>query len=289
MAGARGYSIQTNPSLKSPLYTKPTPLQLASYGTYVVALVRNGDECGLKTALSCGLSSNPCNAFGESLLHMICRRGNIKLFNIILHAGCNVQIIDDNGRSPLHYACWATQPNFDIVERLIERDVGLFYMADSRGSLPLAYTRKEHWSAWLEFLESKKNLFWPREGSGTAQSTGEDDRARADPCHSPLTIELASMVASGRIAPTEAQLLMSTQHADAGVDADDDSDDDRDDSVADDETVSSDGNSSRPASHTKRWPATRSACFQHDEILNENEMNDILQSLLSSERRPLKW
>jgi hypothetical protein len=35
-------------------------------------------------------------------------------------------------------------------------------MTDVRGAVPLSYGRKEHWPAWIDYLESKKDILWPK-------------------------------------------------------------------------------------------------------------------------------
>ena len=68
----------------------------------VIQGVRKSDKTLIRNLLKAGLSPNPCNKFGESIIHMICRCGNEELLKIFLEYGCNLQVCDDFGRTPLH-------------------------------------------------------------------------------------------------------------------------------------------------------------------------------------------
>jgi hypothetical protein len=92
------------------------------------------------------------------------------MLDVLLQAGCEIKVSDDKGRTPLHDACWAPEPNFPLIEKLLDQDKQMLYMMDSRGHLPLMYARKHHWSKWLQFLRSKKDEYWPR---GVALSYSE--------------------------------------------------------------------------------------------------------------------
>ena len=64
-----------------------------------------------------------CNRFGESVLHMACRRGSADMVSFFM-ADCAlpVNISDDFGRTPLHDACWTPAPCFDVVGLLLDAD-----------------------------------------------------------------------------------------------------------------------------------------------------------------------
>lgn len=131
----------------------------------------------------------------------------------MLDQGASIQASDDYGRNPLHDACWATEPAFDLVELILERDIRLFHMIDSRGHCPLNYVREEHWVEWIRFLDTHKDIYWPEAVDNdtkraapplTLQSA--DTRPLADPVNA-LPLQLASLVAVGRMRPSEAMLL----------------------------------------------------------------------------------
>lgn len=105
-------------------------------------------------------------------------------------------------------------------------------MTDSRGAVPLSYVRREHWPLWIEFLESKKDVWWPPKTDEDMPSPLIDVAPNERPIPEPenaLSIELAGMVASGVMSPEEAALLQED---------DDESESEEDD---DDESVSDEG------------------------------------------------
>jgi hypothetical protein len=72
----RGYSTRRYTTINSGYSNMPTPLQLASYDVHILKMIiRDKDENALREMLSCGLSPNACNKYGESLLHKVCKNG----------------------------------------------------------------------------------------------------------------------------------------------------------------------------------------------------------------------
>lgn len=215
MIRSRGYSTNRFKTLQTAYYNKPTALQQASHDVYMIELVRHGEKEKFRTLISSGISPNPCNSFGESLVHMVCRRGEADFLQMLLDAGCQLQVADDYGRTPLHDACWAAKPCFDVVELILSVDPRLFHMTDCRGAVPLSYVRKDHWGAWVEFLNSKKDVFWPQRDLRKLGEQEMPELCKFGPNTRPimnpqnaLTAELASMVAGGKMKPDEAQFLM---------------------------------------------------------------------------------
>lgn len=247
MIHSRGYSTRRYRTLQTGYYSKPTDYQQASYHVNLVKLVRHHQVEAFRSVVSSGISPNPCNAFGESLLHMVCRRGDADLLQIMLDVGSSVQVADDYGRTPLHDACWAAEPSFETVELIASRDITLFHMTDSRGAVPLSYVRREHWPEWIEFLESKKDVWWPPIKGNDEPSVLVDIAPNERPIPRPenaFSNELAAMVASGVMTPEEAKLL--NEEDDDDMDEDSDSDDESDseeDSDDDDEEDDSDDDS----------------------------------------------
>lgn len=236
MIHSRGYSTRRYRTLQTGYYSKPTEFQQASYHVNIVKIVRNHDVESFKAILGSGISPNPCNSYGESLLHMVCRRGDDDLLRIMLDVGSSVQVADDYGRTPLHDACWAATPSFATVELIANRDITLFHMTDSRGAVPLSYVRREHWPEWIEFLESKKDTWWPPIRGVDQPSVLVDVAPNERPIPEPenaLSIELAGMVAAGVMTPAEAKLLQEEDEDED--DSEEDSDDEEEDSDDDED------------------------------------------------------
>ncbi|KAI2501371.1 hypothetical protein MHU86_13107 [Fragilaria crotonensis] len=161
MLKSRGYSTQNFCSLEGAYYCKPTALQQASYGIRLIEAIRRSDEIVLQKMLQAGLSPNPCNSFGESIVHMLCRRGDYKLLKLFKEHGCSLQVTDDFGRTPLHDACWTTEPPFDIVDMILTTDRRLLHLVDCRGSSPLSYVSRNNWEKWIAYLQSRADTYWP--------------------------------------------------------------------------------------------------------------------------------
>lgn len=202
MISACGYCTKIFSSLEGGYYCKPTPLQKASYGIQTVQAVRSSDAALLTKLLQCGLSPNPCNAFGESIVHMACRRGDFGILQVLVNAGCSLQVTDDFGRTPLHDACWTAEPNFDIVKTILHADERLFHIVDCRGSSPLSYVKKDHWGKWIAFFQQVAPTFWPprqdEEPPPELVSVPPHSRPIPDPINAaPLSV--AEMIASGKV------------------------------------------------------------------------------------------
>lgn len=106
-----------------------------------------------------GRSLRCCNRFGESLLHVACRRSTPEIVKFLLkEAGVCPRIRDDYGRTPLHDAVWRAHPEVDIVELLLNVEPRLAFVEDVRGHKPFQYARKEHWRRWREFLCENRDL-----------------------------------------------------------------------------------------------------------------------------------
>jgi len=246
MIRSRGYSTSRFKTLQTAYYNKPTALQQASYDIHLIELVRQGDIATFRELVGSGISPNPCNSFGESLVHMICRRGALEFLQVLIDSGCSLQVADDYGRTPLHDACWAARPCFEVVDMILKSDRRLLHLTDCRGAVPLSYVRKDHWGAWLEFLESKKDVYWPQRNTRVDGEEGAPELANFEPNSRPLVnpanalpAELAAMVASGRMNADEAKFLLIDEKGDDPTaeesdgewsGSDDDSDYDSDDS-----------------------------------------------------------
>jgi ankyrin repeat protein len=219
MIRSQGYSTKKFSTLQSAYHNKPTPLQQASYHAHLIDVVKAYDYDLLESILGAGVSPNPCNSFGESLVHMVSRRGDAKALHLMIEHGCSVQVADDYGRTPLHDCCgWAATPAFDVAEYILECDVRLLHMTDCRGATPLSYVRKEHWGFWIEFLEHKKDIFWPQRD--LAKDGEEEPPALAmlgaytQPLTAPanaLSLELTDMVVSGKMRADEVLFLKYVQ------------------------------------------------------------------------------
>jgi hypothetical protein len=231
---SRGYFVAKYDAMKTAYYNAPTPYQKACHDAYIIRLVKEKRDCAaLQQLLVAGLSSNPCNAYGESLLHTICRLGNVPttlggsvpdaesslsfhMLRILLNVG-HVDVtncVDDYGRTPLHDACWSIHPCWETITTLLTVDPTLLLLRDCRGALPLSYIPKKLEPAWLDYLSLHKDQFFPVVSNGirpTIPSPLVQERPHSRPVKDPinaLSLDLAKMVASGRITPEEVAILL---------------------------------------------------------------------------------
>lgn len=145
-------------------FHETTEENITSYGTDVIAAVCQEDIATLRKMQLEGRLLQCCNRFGESIVHMACRRGAEKVVRFLLEeAGVDYRLRDDYGRTPLHDACWTREPEIDLVKMLITRCPDLLLVTDKRGFTPLSYARKDHWGIWCEFLELNRDLLVPSE------------------------------------------------------------------------------------------------------------------------------
>jgi len=145
-------------STTSPLFHNPTEDEIAAYSQDVLKAVRERDVDQLRAFVREGRSLQCSNRFGESLMHMACRRGFTDVVKfLVLEANCTIFMRDDYGRTAMHDAAWSPLPNFEMMEFLIEQAPVLLLMSDVRGHTPFSYVRKEHWDAWIGFLQERKD------------------------------------------------------------------------------------------------------------------------------------
>mmetsp|Transcript_32049 Transcript_32049/g.35893 ORF Transcript_32049/g.35893 Transcript_32049/m.35893 type:complete len:365 (-) Transcript_32049:174-1268(-) len=145
---------------------KPTKEMLDAYKTEIVMAVRNNNVSKARQLFNDGIfDCNACNKFGESILHIACRRGHLEMVQfLIVDVGLKVEEIrDDYHRTPLHDAFWTSTASYDVVDFLLKQPhvVDLLLVKDVRGYTPLDYARSEHRGKWLHFLWKRKSILRP--------------------------------------------------------------------------------------------------------------------------------
>lgn len=109
-----------------------------------------------------------CNRFGESLMHLACRRGRTEMVRFLveeLPGGSPSQMLtikDDCHKTPLHDACWTPSPNFELVDLILHHAPEQLLMQDIRGNTPFDYVRKEDYALWLRFLWERRSILGVR-------------------------------------------------------------------------------------------------------------------------------
>lgn len=162
---ANGCDIQSMKKDAESFFVKPTQEMIDTYKPEILNAVRKNDLQKVKELYKSGtLTTNCCNKFGESLLHLSCRRGYTSIVRYLLEeVKVNANMRDDYNRTPLHDACWTTEPVFDLVDLLIQKVPHQLIMEDVRGFTPFDYVRAEHRGRWLRFLWERKAALRPLE------------------------------------------------------------------------------------------------------------------------------
>ena len=237
---SRGYHCQTVQAKECAYFNKSSALIEASYGTYMVEVVRSNRADLLHELLDCGLSPNAANSHGESIVHLACRLGLPGILQTLLEFGCRLQVADGTGRTPLHEACRAAEPVMEVIEMILDAEWEMLLVTDTRGFAPLAYVRPENRSMFTKFLMRKKETYWPnklfmlRGQDPTSVPSLLTQKPNSQPILPPpscITIHMARMVSSGRMSPSEADVLCKddTEWADSDEESSTDADDDDDD------------------------------------------------------------
>lgn len=168
-----GFDVKEVSTIMADSYLKPTKEMVDAFTTDTIKPVRDENLAKLKELHEAGVVLECCNRFGESLIHMACRRGCTDIVRFLVNeANVSLKIRDDYGRTPLHDACWTSVPKFDLVEFVIQECPELLCTEDIRGHAPLNYVRKEHWGKWIDFLEQRKHMFRPKIVIGAISTSG---------------------------------------------------------------------------------------------------------------------
>jgi ankyrin repeat protein len=158
-----GYDLQENPSLISVRFLQPTEERVAAYKIETVKAARSESVEELRKLYASGESLDCCNRFGESLVSMVCRRGNADVVRFLVkEANVTLLLRDDYGRTCLHDAFWTAQPAKELVEFLLQEVPDLLFVKDVRGHAPLDYVRNEHWDEWTTFFHERRGMLRPK-------------------------------------------------------------------------------------------------------------------------------
>jgi hypothetical protein len=105
---------------------------------------------------------NACNRFGESILHLACRKGSLDVVELLVGGlpGCDCSLLvrDDYGRTVLHDACWTINPPWELIKLILKKAPVLWRVSDVRGHLAVQYIPKSAWPQWTAFLTKNKEL-----------------------------------------------------------------------------------------------------------------------------------
>ena len=130
-----------------------TEATVEGYDLDLVTKVKQEDVDGLRELMKKGRNMQCSNQFGESIVHMACRRKSLSVLEFLFReANVSCKLCCDSGRTPLHDACWTSVPDFGVIQLLLERCPDLLYITDNRGFTPMNYVRHTNWGSWCDFL-----------------------------------------------------------------------------------------------------------------------------------------
>eukprot|EP00981_Chlorochromonas_danica_P009704 scaffold2799_cov159-Ochromonas_danica.AAC.21 len=114
--------------------------------------VECGDEEKVDFLLSHGAWVNARDNRGQTALHLSIRPvtpfNSLEIAVSLLHSGANVLALDENGRSPLHWACLLKNREYVNLFLAAHADITL---EDSNGCLPYDYAaRSESFRKWYD-------------------------------------------------------------------------------------------------------------------------------------------
>lgn len=134
------------------------------YTLEVVGAVRSNDIAALRHMLENGQSFNVCNANGEYLIHLACRRAQPETVNFLINeAHVRVNVRDTMGRTILHDVCWKSLPDLAMMSTILNLvSPELLLAKDIRGHTPFDFARKEHWGQWNTFLQQQQGVIQQR-------------------------------------------------------------------------------------------------------------------------------
>ncbi|KAL3907775.1 MAG: hypothetical protein SGILL_008738 [Bacillariaceae sp.] len=144
-------------------FLEPKDSEVDAYGHDLLNAVRNQDLELLEKFHKEGRPLKCSNQFGESLLHLACRKSFAGVTRFLVEdAAVPFNVKDDFGRNPSHDACWTISPNWELMDIIIAKCPDLFFIEDVRGHTPLDYVRMEHWPALIKYLTEKGESMSPK-------------------------------------------------------------------------------------------------------------------------------
>jgi ankyrin repeat protein len=146
--------VQSYDAVPSNFFEETREEEINAYGLDVLTAIRESDLEQLQSFHNAGRPLKCSNRFGESLLHLACRKGLVPVVDFLINkVGVPLRVVDDMGRSPLHDAFWTCDPNYELVDLLLNECPDLLYISDKRGHAPLMYARRNDWAKWNKYLQ----------------------------------------------------------------------------------------------------------------------------------------
>jgi hypothetical protein len=137
------------------LFVQPSQQDLNTYDSSVLQAIYMQDIESLRQ-LGEGSPLQARDEFGESLLHVACRRCFLKVVKfLVLEANLSLWVCDQSGKTPLHLACQSSSPLVEMVDFILSQDQDLLFVADNDDMTPLDYMPKDTWRMWVKHLQKQ--------------------------------------------------------------------------------------------------------------------------------------
>lgn len=158
IAQEKGFTLECQSYQHEQHTFQSVPKDLEAWNFEVLAAVRNGDVELLRRYHQMGRNLKCSNQFGETLMHLACRKTLIPVVEFMIHeVGMPLNIHDDTGRTPLHDAFWTPEPSEELIDLMVSQCPEMLLVNDKRGHSPLQYSRQAHWDTWNKYLQARKN------------------------------------------------------------------------------------------------------------------------------------
>ncbi|XP_046585282.1 putative ankyrin repeat protein RF_0381 [Haliotis rubra] len=113
-----------------------------------------GNEDFVEDLLSRGIAGiDSRDRVGRTPVLYATGKGNKKIVDLLVSKGCNLSVVDDQGRNILHAACLGD--NEDIVKDLLSRGIADIDSRDDRGKTPAMYATEKGYKKVVDLLVSK--------------------------------------------------------------------------------------------------------------------------------------
>jgi hypothetical protein len=132
------------------------PWNTDGYSLELTKAVRQGD---LSFVQSYAGNLQCSNAYGESILHVAARRGDLVLLQYLVEQRhISLRVCCESERNVLHDACWTSRPSFACFTWLMKHVPELLLVQDARGRTPLEYAPSDTWDEWNAFWNEHPHL-----------------------------------------------------------------------------------------------------------------------------------
>lgn len=129
---------------------------MSTMGSPFQAALTTGNIKILPTLLARGADINLRDEWGQTALFGVLYHKELNLFNFLYsHPDLDCTIQDNQGQTPLHYEVLQTNPNLDIVRKLLARGANP-HVQDRLGRSALDYAREGRFHAIIAVMEGRE-------------------------------------------------------------------------------------------------------------------------------------